>query len=77
VRDADLSGRDRQLAVSRVAAEGELYLRRHASRRSAVLAARSGCRARRKKRPRPNQHLFFEILPVDPKGPSLMPVKKP
>lgn len=25
----------------------------------------------------PNQHLLFEILPVDLKGPSLMPVKKP
>ena len=24
-----------------------------------------------------NQHLLFEILPVDLKGPSLMPVKKP
>ena len=26
---------------------------------------------------KPNQHLLFEILPVDLKGPSLMPVKKP
>jgi quercetin dioxygenase-like cupin family protein len=25
----------------------------------------------------PNQHLLFEILPVDLKGPSLMPVKRP
>ena len=25
---------------------------------------------------KPNQHLLFEILPVDLKGPSLMPVKK-
>lgn len=25
----------------------------------------------------PNQHLLFEILPADLKGPSLMPVKKP
>jgi len=26
---------------------------------------------------KPNQHLLFEILPADLKGPSLMPVKKP
>ena len=26
---------------------------------------------------KPNQHLLFEILPVDLKGPSLMPVKTP
>ena len=26
---------------------------------------------------KPNQHLLFEILPVDLEGPSLMPVKKP
>ena len=26
---------------------------------------------------KPNQHLLFEILPAEPKGPSLMPVKKP
>ena len=26
---------------------------------------------------KPNQHLLFEILPVDLKGPSLMPAKKP
>jgi quercetin dioxygenase-like cupin family protein len=26
---------------------------------------------------KPNQHLLFEVLPVDLKGPSLMPVKKP
>ena len=25
----------------------------------------------------PNQHLLLEILPVDLKGPSLMPVKRP
>jgi quercetin dioxygenase-like cupin family protein len=26
---------------------------------------------------KPNQHLLFEILPADLKGPSLMPVRKP
>ena len=26
---------------------------------------------------KPNQHLLFEILPAELKGPSLMPVKKP